>query len=152
MGLLQSPTIAEQAWVQTATCTVSSHFHLLRLEVRAGPTIISTQIAHRLRRSWPVQASAFSCAHQRDKPNCQQWERGQLLTSTHACENGSVGAATLTCANLPPNSNCTVIPCKCFTQFPSNIQVAVATGVGGAARVHRASVLGRLPGRSGLRS
>ena len=64
--------------------------------------------------------------------------------------NGSVGTATLTCANLPPNSTCTTSPANVSLNIPSNIQVAIATGVGGASRVHRASVLGRLPWPIGL--
>ena len=60
-------------------------------------------------------------------------------------ENGSIGAATISCANLPPNSKCTVAPANASLSSPSNIQVAVATGVGSAARTADASVLGRLP-------
>ncbi|MES2220846.1 MAG: choice-of-anchor D domain-containing protein, partial [Acidobacteriota bacterium] len=59
--------------------------------------------------------------------------------------NGSVGAATISCANLPPNSKCTVAPANASLSSPSNIQVAVATGVGSALRAEPASMLGRLP-------
>ena len=64
--------------------------------------------------------------------------------------NGSVGTAAISCANLPPNSTCTLSPANASLDIPSNIQVAVATGVGGASRVHRASMFGWLPWPIGL--
>jgi len=63
---------------------------------------------------------------------------------------GSIGTATVSCANLPPNSTCSLSPVSASLNAPSNIQVAVATGVGSAARVHRASVVGWLPWPIGL--
>ncbi|MGO8719312.1 MAG: choice-of-anchor D domain-containing protein [Acidobacteriaceae bacterium] len=59
--------------------------------------------------------------------------------------NGSAGSATITCANLPPNSTCTVTPTNAALTIPSNIQVAVGTGVGSSAQMRRASILGWLP-------
>ena len=56
----------------------------------------------------------------------------------------------MSCANLPPNSTCTVSPANASLTAPSNIQVAIATGVGSAARVHRAGMLGWLPWPIGL--
>ncbi len=64
--------------------------------------------------------------------------------------NGSAGTATITCANLPPNSTCTLSPANAALNTPSNIQVAIATGVGSASRVHRASMLGWFPWPIGL--
>jgi hypothetical protein len=64
--------------------------------------------------------------------------------------NGSVGTATMSCSNLPPNSTCTVTPGNASLNIPSNIQVAVATGVGSASQVHRASMFGWLPWPVGL--
>ena len=64
--------------------------------------------------------------------------------------NGSAGTATITCATLPPNSTCTLSPANAALNTPSNIQVAVATGVGSASRVHRASMLGWFPWPIGL--
>lgn len=59
--------------------------------------------------------------------------------------NGSAGSATITCANLPPNSTCTVTPTNAALTIPSNIQVAVATGIGSPAQMRHASILGGLP-------
>jgi hypothetical protein len=64
--------------------------------------------------------------------------------------NGSVGTAAISCANLPPNSTCTLSPVNASLDVPSNIQVAIATGVGSASRVQRASMLGWLPWPIGL--
>jgi hypothetical protein len=64
--------------------------------------------------------------------------------------NGSAGTAAISCTNLPPNSTCTVSPENASLDIPSNIQVAVATGVGSASQVHRASMLGWLPWPIGL--
>ena len=64
--------------------------------------------------------------------------------------NGSVGNAAISCANLPPNSTCTLSPVNASLNFPSNIHVAVATGIGSASRVHRASMLGWIPWPIGL--
>ncbi|MGB8477536.1 MAG: choice-of-anchor D domain-containing protein [Acidobacteriaceae bacterium] len=64
--------------------------------------------------------------------------------------NGSAGTVAISCANLPPNSTCTISPTNASLTIPSNIQVAVATGVGSASRVHRASMLGGLPWPIGL--
>ncbi|MEO6964600.1 MAG: choice-of-anchor D domain-containing protein [Acidobacteriaceae bacterium] len=64
--------------------------------------------------------------------------------------SGSIGNATLSCSNLPPNSTCTVLPSSATLLNPSNIQIAVATGVGGPAQVRRAGMLGRLPWPLGL--
>ena len=59
--------------------------------------------------------------------------------------NGSVGTVALSCSNLPPNSTCNVSPTTASLAGPSNIQVAIATGVGSASRVKAASMLGSLP-------
>ncbi len=63
--------------------------------------------------------------------------------------NGSIGNVTLTCANLPPNSTCTVNPSTASLLAPTNIQVAIATGVrtagAGADRPLRATFGGSLP-------
>jgi hypothetical protein len=64
--------------------------------------------------------------------------------------NGSVGTAAINCANLPPNSTCTISPGNAPLNIPSNIQVAVATGVSSASQVHRAGLLGWLPWPIGL--
>jgi hypothetical protein len=64
--------------------------------------------------------------------------------------NGSVGTAAISCANLPPNSTCTLSPVNAPLDIPSNIQVAIATGVGSASRVQRATMLGWLPWPIGL--
>lgn len=47
--------------------------------------------------------------------------------------NGSAGTASIACANLPPNSTCTVNPSAPSLTAPSNIQVAVATGIASSA-------------------
>ena len=64
--------------------------------------------------------------------------------------NGSVGTAAISCANLPPNATCTLSPVNASLNVPSNIQVAIATGVGSSSRVHRATMLGWLPWPIGL--
>jgi hypothetical protein len=48
--------------------------------------------------------------------------------------NGSAGTASVTCGNLPPNSTCTVTPAIVSLTGPSNIQVAIATGLATAAQ------------------
>jgi Abnormal spindle-like microcephaly-assoc'd, ASPM-SPD-2-Hydin len=53
--------------------------------------------------------------------------------------NGSVGTATITCANLPPNATCSVNPPAASLTNPTNIQVAVATGVASAAGIRGGS-------------
>jgi hypothetical protein len=60
------------------------------------------------------------------------------VTSGHAASyslelvpvSGSAGTANLSCSNLPPNSTCTLNPATASLLAPSNIQVAIATGVG----------------------
>lgn len=47
--------------------------------------------------------------------------------------SGSAGTVSLSCANLPPNSTCTVSPSSASLVAPTGIQVAIATGVGSAA-------------------
>ncbi|MEO6828901.1 MAG: choice-of-anchor D domain-containing protein, partial [Acidobacteriaceae bacterium] len=66
--------------------------------------------------------------------------------------NGSIGYASLTCSNLPPNATCTINPATASLLTPTNIQVAVATGVGaaGSARIDRAAMAGSLPWPLGL--
>jgi hypothetical protein len=64
--------------------------------------------------------------------------------------NGSSGTADISCANLPPNATCNVSPANASLDSPSNIQVALATGVGSASRVHRASIIGCFPWPIGL--
>ncbi|MHB8302261.1 MAG: choice-of-anchor D domain-containing protein [Acidobacteriaceae bacterium] len=54
--------------------------------------------------------------------------------------SGSIGNATVTCGSLPPNSTCTVNPTSASLAGASNIQVAVATGVPGAAQLRRAGI------------
>lgn len=44
--------------------------------------------------------------------------------------NGSQGTAALTCAGAPPNAICSVSPGTADLSAPSNVQVAIATGVG----------------------
>jgi hypothetical protein len=64
--------------------------------------------------------------------------------------NGSVGTAAISCASLPPNATCTLSPINASLSIPSNIQVAIATGVGSATQVHRATMIGWLPWPIGL--
>lgn len=64
--------------------------------------------------------------------------------------NGSAGTASMSCINLPPNSTCTVTPANASLTIPSNIQVAIATGVGSSARTHSASIIGWFPWPLGL--
>ena len=64
--------------------------------------------------------------------------------------NGSSGTASITCSNLPPNSTCSVSPANASLTGPSNIQVAVGTGVGSSSRVQRSSMLGWMPWPIGL--
>ncbi len=63
--------------------------------------------------------------------------------------SGSAGTASLSCSNLPPNSTCTVNPATASLLTPSNIQVAIATGVGSpsgsSAQTRRAALTGSLP-------
>ncbi len=63
--------------------------------------------------------------------------------------NGSIGNVSLTCANLPPNSTCTANPATPSLLAPTNIQIAIATGVAtgtsGSARIQRAGGAGSLP-------
>lgn len=54
--------------------------------------------------------------------------------------SGSAGNATLTCSNIPPNSSCTVNPSTASLSGPTNIQVAIATGGGPVAQLHRAGI------------
>jgi hypothetical protein len=49
--------------------------------------------------------------------------------------SGSAGNATLTCSNAPPNSSCTVNPSTVSLSGPTNIQVAIGTGVAATAQV-----------------
>ena len=64
--------------------------------------------------------------------------------------SGSIGNATVSCGSLPPNSTCTVTPGTDTLLSPSNIQVAVATGVGSSARIHRAGIAAQIPWPLGL--
>ncbi len=64
--------------------------------------------------------------------------------------SGSTGNATISCANLPPNASCTVTPANAALTAPSNIQVAVATGVGSSATMRRAGIMGWFPWPVGL--
>ena len=64
--------------------------------------------------------------------------------------NGSAGSATISCANPPPNSTCTVTPGNASLTMSSNIQVALATGVGSAAQSRRAGIAGWFPWPVGL--
>ena len=64
--------------------------------------------------------------------------------------NGSTGNATVSCGSLPPNSTCTVTPSTDTLLSPSNIQVAVATGVGGGTQARHAGMLGDFPWPLGL--
>ena len=54
--------------------------------------------------------------------------------------SGSAGNVAMTCGNVPPNSSCTVNPSTASLSGPTNIQVAIATGVGAAAQLRRAGV------------
>jgi hypothetical protein len=68
--------------------------------------------------------------------------------------SGSAGTASLSCGNLPPNSTCTVNPATASLLVASNIQVAIATGVGNPAgsliEKRRAGLAGSLPWPLGL--
>ena len=64
--------------------------------------------------------------------------------------NGSTGTAAISCVNLPPNSTCTVTPANASLTMPSNIQVAIATGVGIAAQATRTGFMGWFPWPVGL--
>lgn len=68
--------------------------------------------------------------------------------------NGSIGSATFSCANLPPNSTCTVSPATASLSAPSNIQATIATGVsassGRSEKIRRADFSGWLPWPIGL--
>ena len=54
--------------------------------------------------------------------------------------SGSMGNVSLSCSSVPPNSTCTVNPSTGTLNGPTNIQVAVGTGVGSAAQLRRAGV------------
>ena len=56
----------------------------------------------------------------------------------------------MSCVNLSPNSTCSVSPASASLNIPSNIQVAVSTGVGSASKLHRASIFGWFPWPVGL--
>ncbi len=65
--------------------------------------------------------------------------------------SGSAGSAMLSCSNLPPDSTCSLNPAVATLSAPSNIQVAIATGVAGSSvRVRRADLSGPLPWPFGL--
>jgi hypothetical protein len=64
--------------------------------------------------------------------------------------SGSTGSATISCANLPPNATCTVTPANAALTAPSNIQVAVATGVGSSTQMRHAGIMGWVPWPVGL--
>ncbi|MGC9292490.1 MAG: choice-of-anchor D domain-containing protein [Acidobacteriaceae bacterium] len=62
--------------------------------------------------------------------------------------NGSVGAVSFSCGNLPPNATCTINPATAPLTGPAVITVSVATGVGTAAQTHlRVRRAGALPSR-----
>ncbi|MGH9615951.1 MAG: choice-of-anchor D domain-containing protein, partial [Acidobacteriaceae bacterium] len=64
--------------------------------------------------------------------------------------NGSAGSATIACTSLPPNTTCTVNPVNPALTNPGGIQIALATGVGSAAQVRRAGILGSFSWPVGL--
>ncbi len=81
------------------------------------------------------------------------------VTSGHAASyslqlvpvSGSAGSAMLSCSNLPPDSTCSLNPAVASLSAPSNIQVAIATGVAeSSVRVRRANLAGSLPWPLGL--
>lgn len=60
---------------------------------------------------------------------------------------GSAGNASLTCNNLPPNSTCNVTPSSASLSGPTNVQVAIGTGVQASLRtssyMRRSGLIGR---------
>lgn len=65
-------------------------------------------------------------------------------------ESGSTGSAVVSCGSLPPNSTCTATPSNPSLSNPTDIQISLTTGVGGLAKIHRASMIGQLPWPLGL--
>lgn len=64
--------------------------------------------------------------------------------------NGSAGSATLTCTNLPSNATCSVNPATASLTNPTEIQVAIATGVASTAESRGGPVSPAGPSLSGI--
>jgi hypothetical protein len=128
-----------------ATCTVSVVFSPAAAGSQNGAVTISSTDSAPIPAGLTGTGIGFQLAP--TSPTSQTVSSGNAASYSLELTpvNGSSGAATISCANLPPNSTCTVAPANASLNIPSNIQVAVATGVGSASRIHRASVLGWLP-------
>lgn len=130
-----------------ATCSVSISF----LPSATGPQIgtLTIDSANAL----PVAAQLLGTGIAFDflptSPTGVTVKSGQIASYSLELEpaNGSAGTASIACADLPPNSTCTVNPSGPSLSAPSNIQVAVATGIASSAirtGVHSAGAA-RLP-------
>ncbi len=133
-----------------ATCTVSITFLPSAAGSQSGTATVSSTDSAPITAQLTGTGIGFQLAP--TSPTSQTVSSGNAASYSLQLTpvNGSAGTAVLTCANLPPNSTCTVAPTNASLNNPSNIQVAIATGVGSAARVHRASMLGWLPWPIGL--
>ena len=128
-----------------ATCTVSVIFSPAAAGNQSGTANISSADGAPMTAQLTGTGIGFQLAP--TSPTSQTVSSGSAASYSLELTpvNGSTGTAAISCANLPPNSTCTISPESVSLDIPSNIQVAVATGVGSASRVHRASMLGWFP-------
>ena len=133
-----------------ATCTVSVVFLPAAAGIQSGTATVSSADSVPITAQLTGTGIGFQLAP--TSPTSQTVSSGNAASYSLELTpvNGSAGTAALSCANLPPNSTCTISPVNASLNSPSKIQVAVATGVGSASRVHRASMLGWLPWPIGL--
>ncbi|HZC43486.1 MAG TPA: choice-of-anchor D domain-containing protein, partial [Acidobacteriaceae bacterium] len=133
-----------------ATCTVSIVFSPAAAGAQSGSATIRSADSAPITAQLTGTGIGFQLAP--TSPTSQTVSSGNAASYSLELTpvNGSAGTAVISCANLPPNSTCTPSPTNASLNNPSNIQVAVATGVGSASRIHRASLLGCLPWPIGL--
>lgn len=116
-----------------ATCAIS----LVFLPTVAGSQLGSLTVTSANAIPMAVQLSGIGIAFELlpTSPTSVSVTSGNAASYSLELEpaNGSAGTASVTCGNLPPNSTCTVTPATASLTVPSNIQVAIATGVATAA-------------------
>lgn len=132
------------------TCTISVEFSPTVGGSQSGTAIVSSAYSAPMITRLTGTGIGFQLAP--TSPTSQTVSSGNAASYSLELTpvNGSIGTAAISCANLPPNSTCTLSPANAPLDIPSTIEVAVATGVGSASRVHRASMLGWFPWPIGL--
>lgn len=135
-----------------ATCTISVEFSPAAAGSQSGTATVSSANSAMMTARLTGTGIGFQLAP--TSPTSQTVSSGNAASYSLELTpvNGSAGTATVSCVNLPPNSTCNVSPTNASLDNPSNIQVALATGVGSASRVHRASIIGCFPWPIGLAS